>query len=314
MKTYQIEHKIHTLLHNAAGCGKEIDRFETAGILFKQHDFSMTKGWKTNFWLASGEVKAPSGFDATNMFRNKLDTVVSALCLVGQAFTEYRTCSSLTTKVSSNEALFVYYEEDSEGNNLMLMPEHILGIQELLDDRRDFSVFLKYWKDITNTPDFVAKLILYCASLDALTKCLSNGNWKYEKHRLRTEILGETLKVKLFGTQDNSACGIRHRLVHGEYFESLDDIGLDEIHKSIVDYFNKEIFKRKIVSEKVVNPQRNPYKNFKILARAIRFKNAQQKGLIELEKDFSQCAGDTSKLDLFEFLGPEENNRIVKEF
>jgi len=226
--------------------GKEkIDCLKIDGILFKQIGFSRTEGWGVapDFWLANGKIKAISGLDAINIFRNKLDVIIPVLCLIGQAFTEYRTYSSLVTKSNSNNALFSYYEEQVGGNNLMLMPEHISGIQELLNNKRDFSIFLKYWKEIINTPDWVAKLILYCASLDALVKCLVKGNWEKEKHKLRTKVLGKTLKTKLFGTKGDSSRGIRHRLVHGEYLELSDKINLDEIHKSIVKYFNKEIFK-----------------------------------------------------------------------
>ena len=314
MNKYSIQHRIHTLLHNAAGKSKQIAEFTYDNIIFRQEGFSMIHGWRTNYWIASGEIEANSGIDAINIFRKKLDTIICALCLVGQAYAEYATFSSLVTRDGLMEALFFYYEENDGGKNLMISPEHISGVDVVLKDKRDFSYFLKYWREVVNTPDYIARLILACSAIDALTKSLSQNDWEEEKHELREKILGEDLKEKLYGNRKYFADARRHKLIHGEMGSDLDEVKtMIEIQNKIIDFFNKEVFGKDIMSKKIINPLRNPYKNFASIGRVIRFTH-QQQPLSVLEQEYKDSNPKGVKMPSFTYLSPDENNRLSAEF
>lgn len=314
MKLYKIQHKIHTLIQNAAGVIDNPATFKIQDITFKQEDFSMFLGWPTDYWIAESEIEARSGIDAVNIFRKKLDLIAGGICLVGQAYFMYKTCSFLVTRDDSDEALFFYYEEQKRGNPLMLLPEQIEGVNKVISSEIDFSIFLEYWTQITNTPDIVAKIILYCAALDALTKAILDKKWEEQKHLLRESILGRELKEVLFGTKKNSSIGLRHRLIHGEYLAYSDDTTLEEIHECIIKYFNNSILKHKYIMEDVVNPQRNPYKNYEQFNRFIKFKESKKRTVSELEKDFSENKDNKHNLKTFEFLSAQEHNQLTSDW
>ena len=315
MNKYKIEHRIHTLLHNAAGLGSQkIAEFTLHEITFKQEGFSVIEGWKTNFWIAEGEILANSGIDAINDFRKKLDKIVCALCLVGQAYTEYSTFSSLTTREGRNEALFFYYEEVSEGGNLMINHQQVLSLASVLDDKRDFSQFLKYWREVVNTPDYIARFMLVCAAIDALTKSLTKNDWEHEKHSLREQILGRSLKERLYGTKSYFTGAHRHRLIHGEMVAELDEVHtMIKIQNRITNFFNKQIFGREIMNMEIVNPLRNPYKNFASIGRVIRF-TRENKKLNVLEEEYKISNPVGQNMPSFTYLSAAENNQLLAEF
>ena len=314
METYKIQQKIHTLLHICAGTGDDIHKFELSGIKFEQVEFSIIEGWQSNYWIATGEIQDISGLNATNVFREKIESIVCGLCLVGQAFTEYKMYSTLTTKKGSEYGLFFYFNELSEGNNLMFTPENLEALQKILEDKNDYTIFLKYWKDITNTPDMMAKLILYCASVDALTKVIAKENWEKEKHDLRIDVLGKTLKEKLFGTKEDFSSAVRHKLVHGEYFNFDNPLELKELHESIIRYFNNEVLKEQVISTNVVSPQRNPYKNYETSGRVIKLKKPAKCDLLTLEKDYSESNDDRTELKHCEILSTAKQDTVLAKF
>jgi hypothetical protein len=54
---------------------------------------------------------------------------------------------------------------------------------------------------------------------------------------------------------------VRNRLVHGEYFQPKEKNYLELVHKKVVSYFNDLIFREKLLTEDIVNPQRHFFGN-----------------------------------------------------
>jgi len=295
------------------GGNDKISEFYSMDIKFAHENFTYTDGCTGDQWIASGEIIAESGLDAINIFRKKLEKITSALSLIGQAYIEFLTSSSVTFKEGSSEAILFYYEE-MPVNPLCLLEDQVKTLNDLIHNDIDYSLFLKYWKDITNTPDITPKIMLYCAALDSLTMCIYGNGWKSKKHEFRESILGSELKKVLFGTKEDSSTGLRHRLMHGEHYSVDDDIKLEDIHVKIINYFNSNIFKKESISSSVVSPQRNPYKNFGQLGKFIKTVSKKHLSLREIEKDYRESVKNKKQPKKFKFVSSKEHSELSKKF
>jgi len=251
---YCIEHKVVTLLENAVGTQKA--EFYIDGIRFKQWDFNIRDGWLGDAWIASGTYEAKNFIDAINKFREDLSNIVPKLAFIGQAYIEYVSQPFLIKNLdwSDDKIFFLGFTSDREGVSLMFREEEKEALDFLLKYGSITKEFYYYWNDAVNTIGYSAKLLLMFSAVEALAK-KKNGKNDYSKIE---KILGLELKEQIYKPRT----GIRHRLVHGEYI--LDSSGrnfVEEIHKKIVNYFNKNIFKKDLISEDVVNPQRHFYDN-----------------------------------------------------
>lgn len=145
----------------------------------------------------------------------------------------------------------------------MFMADELKAFNALLTNSQIPDEFFWYWNDATNSTGYASKLLLMLSAVEALVK-IRKRKRKGQKSSSKLErILGRKLKVALWGKPGDSSKALRHRLVHGEYFEPKD--GQTDyftlLHQKVITYFNDVIFQHKWIHESVVNPQRHPTEN-----------------------------------------------------
>ena len=147
--------------------------------------------------------------------------------------------------------------------------------------------FYLYWNEAVNTYGYPAKLLLMFSALEALfSKDREKGKGAY--YAKIEAVLGQQLKVELYGTKDNPGTGLRQRLMHGEYFGPQDTSNYVElVHKRVIGYFNS-LFGQKLIKEEVVHPQRHLSGNRQESRFFIRGKGSQRLGLKEVLTDLTE--------------------------
>lgn len=256
MKKYKIEHKILTLAQCAVmEDGKKPATFKAEDVEFTHWEFNYRDGWLTNAWIASSEIEADGFIGAINIFRNKLSRLVPRISLISQSYIEFVFEPFLVHEISKDVAYFRYIE-DRESCGLMFMQNEEKALKILLENKKIPEEFYYYWNDAVNTIGYSAKLLLMFSAIEALVK-KSKGKKDWI---LINNILGEVLTKELFEDNNN---GLRHRLVHGEYFGDQDKGKnyLELIHKKVIGYFNREVFSEILIAEEVVEPQRHLWGN-----------------------------------------------------
>jgi hypothetical protein len=87
------------------------------------------------------------------------------------------------------------------------------------------------------------------SAIEALVK-IRNGSNPGQKDWSKLErILGVGLKTEIWGERGDPTNALRHRLVHGEYFNPQDSTKnyLELMHKKIIAYFNEAVSERRKV-------------------------------------------------------------------
>lgn len=253
MTLYKIQKKIKTLSDNFADIYK--NSFEVEEFCFRQWDFNYADGCLGDAWIVEAKIDAINYKDAYSLFHKKLQKIVTRISLVCQTYINGNNGSVLITSGNKNYG-YVHYIQEDLPVGLMFMEEQKRALDILLENNvRD--EFFYYWNDAVNTTGYTAKILLMASAIEALIK-KPNGTRDYE---LRKQILGDTLDGKIF----RQTSGLRHRLVHGEYLSEPEDVGNNyviQIHKRIVEYFNEKVIKEDLISENVVDPQRNFIDNY----------------------------------------------------
>ena len=263
MKEYYIEHEIITLLKNSYfDKGKDYPEFIIDWIEFSQWDFNYRLWCIWDKWIAKWNISANSWVEAINLFREKLKKVTSQISLIGQAYIDY----SVNSFLVSHKQNFVFrYSKNWKTTWLTFWKNQIKALNKISKSNIS-NEFYKYWKDAINTTWYSAKILLMVCWVENIVnkkkikwwKAIYTRNWELLK-----AIYWEELLVKLYWTPKNPSIWLRHKLVHWEY---LDDTTSDnyviEIHKKVIEYFNRDIFREKLISENVVSPQRHPFWTF----------------------------------------------------
>lgn len=260
MNNYIIEHKIETLSKCAVNDDVVSTRYSFAvdDITFEPWEFNFRDGIVGDAWIAKGEISATNLVEAINFFRKKLRKIIPRISLVGQCFIEYQFEPFLAYK-TNNEFAYFYYTSDRPATGLMFIEGEKKALGELLATQSILEEFYYYWNDAVNTVGYCPKLLVMCSALESLVK--KNGKKDFN---LLENILGKELKEELFGTKQNSRQGLRHRLVHAEYFNFPGDSQknyVEEIHGKVIAYFNTKILSTPLISEQVIHPQRHPFRN-----------------------------------------------------
>jgi len=300
MKKYKIEHKILSLAHCAVMSDeKKPASFNAEGIEFTHWNFNYRDGWLENAWIASSYIEASDFIQAINFFRKKLTRIIPRISLISQSYIEFVLEPFLVLETSKDFA-FLKYIEDKEACGLMFMEKEEKALKNLLDNKDVPEEFYFYWNDAVNSVGYSAKLLLMFSAIESIVKKHNKKDWD-----LVNKILGKDLVEELFGTKEEPNSGLRHRLVHGEYFSNVDNGKnyLDIIHKKVIGYFNKEIFFETLISEEVVQPQRHFFGNKEEGNLFIRNKNCTNDiNLKELLEDFNQNKNVIHKLANYEYV------------
>lgn len=260
MPKYKIEHQVETLSQNAIMDDESKPAsFSREGIRFAHKDFNIRDGWQRGFWIATFEIEVSNYKGVLPIFLPKLRKILRRVSLISQSYTEFANQPFLITKEGSDFAFF-RYTADSNAVGLMFMEKELKALDLLLETNQIPEAFYSYWKDSVNTIGYTSKLLTMLSAVEALVR---TGKRKKKDWKKMKEILGIDLVEDLFGTKENSTRGLRHRLIHGEYFDEGDwkKDYFEMVHRKVITYFNDKIFKEKLISENVRFPQRHPYGN-----------------------------------------------------
>lgn len=255
MTKYTVEYRILTLAKNAVmGNPEKPARFIIDDIEFSHLNFTHNEGWLENYWIAKLDIEIGNRFEAYKQCTSKLKKIIPRLALISQSYTEFINQPFLITK-EDNKIGFFGYKKDRNGTGLMFREKEKEALDYLLSNESIPEEFYYYWNDAVNTIGYSAKLLLMFSALESLAK----NNKGKKDFNIINKILGEELTNQLF--QQNF--GLRHRLIHGEYFNREDQKTdyLDIVHKKVIGYFNKSILENNLINENVVNPQRHIFGN-----------------------------------------------------
>lgn len=301
--TYEIQQRIETLTRNAVGLlsGNQAPSFVSLDISFSHWEFNWSDSWKQDYWLASSNIEAPDIDAAYRGFSAKLAKIIPKIALLSQCYVQHLAQPFLIHRTNSDIA-FIKYVTDVKGVGLMFQDKHFDGLKILLEKPEIPEEFYYYWNDAVNALGYSSKLLSMFSAIEALVKTRpgrKKGRDYWEKLEF---ILGPELKTDLFGTRENSESGLRHRLVHGEYFNSS-DTGKDYVelvHKKIILYFNESIFGEKLIHEDIVRPHRTFWGNKEEGRFFIRSKNGGPLALKEFLAEVK--SNDLYRLLNYEFV------------
>ena len=293
MNKYKIEQKILTLAHCAVMEEKnKVASFDIDDVEFSHWDFNYRDGWITDAWIATTTTEAENYHKAFRRFIKKLSRLIPRISLISQCYIEYFSESFLIHKIGTDIAFF-RYTNNVRTVGLMFMENEKKALTELLANTEIPEAFYCYWNDAVNATNYSAKLLLMFSAIEALVKKNGQKDWD-----LTNEILGKDLVEELFGTKGQSNTGLRHRLVHGEYFGNQDQGKnyLEFIHNKVIGYFNAKIFSESLIHENVINPQRHPFGNKKGCKTFVKIKDSNNSfNLKDLVKDFNNNEFRTSE-------------------
>ncbi|MGH7771546.1 MAG: hypothetical protein ACREQA_04860 [Candidatus Binatia bacterium] len=212
--------------------------------------------------MATGNIEAPNLDQAFRQFREKLAKIIPRVALIGQCYVESVFQPFLVLREDKDIAFFRFVR-DTQAVGLMFMDKELKALNHLLVNTEVPEEFYYYWNDAVNATGYSSKLLLMFSAIEALVK-IRNGSNAGQKDWTKLErILGAELKRDIWGERGDSTNALRHRLVHGEYFnrEDSEKNYLELVHKKIVAYFNETAFGEGLIEENVVNPQRHFFGN-----------------------------------------------------
>lgn len=295
---YTLEQRIHTLAQNAIDAQTTgVTGFTAEGVRFSPWQNEPHEGWWTNpYWLATAKIEANDYGQAWNIFRERLARLVPRIALVSQCYTEYHGQPFLIRRTNPDVA-FIRWTKERGATGLMFMADELLAFNALFANSQIPDEFFWYWSDATNATGYSSKLLLMLSAVEALVK-VRKGKRKGQKSFAKLErILGRKLKVALWGKPGpgNSTKALRHRLVHGEYFESKDAQTdyFTILHQKVIKYFNRLIFHHEWINESVVSPQRHPTENREQASLVLRARGNANLSLIDVCRDLERNGIDS---------------------
>ena len=236
--------------------------FTLLDVHFLHWDFDHRNDWSHNYWLATGSIEGSNLDQAFRRFREKLGKIIPRVALIGQCYVESVFQPFLVLREDKDVAFFRFVR-DVQGVGLMFMEKERKALNHLLANAEVPEEFYYYWNDAVNATGYSSKLLLMFSAIEALVK-IRNGSNPGQKDWSKLErILGVGLQTEIWGERGAPTNALRHRLVHGEYFNPQDSTKnyLELMHKKIIAYFNESIFREGLIEESVVHPQRHLFGN-----------------------------------------------------
>jgi len=281
-----MEQRIETLANNAVmKDGRMEATFSVGQVRYSHWDFDPGRGWASDYWLAEASIEAENYKAAFLNFRRDLSRTVPRIALISQTYIDFVQQPFLITKDGERVGFFLYRRKRA-GVGLLFVEKHRDALIRLLADPCIPDEFYYYWNDVVNAVGYTPKLLLMCSAVECLTR-VGRGEKDWGKVE---ELLGRDLKEELFGTKGNSSSGLRHRLIHGEYFGPSDSGKnyVELIHKRVLTYFNERILSEEMLDLNVVNPQRHFVGSVEGGAWFIRSKKSDGLSLRRVLLDFSK--------------------------
>ena len=258
---YRLEQRIHTLAHN--GVGRETTHapaFTAEGMTFSSWLVDEGDEWLThNYWLASTEIEANDYIASWRLFIKSLARIVPRMSLVSQCYMEHLGQPILIKRADSDVA-FIWWVLDRKASGHMFMDEERGALDLLLGHSGVPNEFFYYWRDAVNTFGYSSKLLLMLSAVEALTGIPFAERRRQSFYDKLEKILGPDFKKVFWGTREDHENALRHRLVHGDYFDPQDDGAMDYVtllHRRVMKYFNEIVFKENPLDDGIVNPQRH---------------------------------------------------------
>lgn len=288
---YYLEQRIHTLAENVVAYATgEASLFTADDVIFSLWRVKPNDGyWTHPYWLASWDVEANDFRAAWQEFANRLDRLIPRIAVVSQCYTEYVTEPFLILRKDSDIA-FIRWVGERGSVGLMFMENEQKALDLLLNSSEIPEEFYYYWNDATNSSGYASKLVLLFSAVEALVKIpTAKGRPPKDWEKLE-RILGPELKKDLWGTEKESGKALRHRLIHGEYFQPKDGQKdyLLLLHQKVVTYLNDSILKGELLHQNVVTPQRHPFGNKQAGLSFIRARGISKLTLIDVTTDMEE--------------------------
>lgn len=282
---YRVEQKIETLANIAVIQDGHIARFPVGALTLSHWDFDISRGWASNSWLAEETVEADNFKAAFQAFRGNLGRVIPRISLIGQTYIDFFWQPLLIVK-KAEKLGFLRYQVKRSATGLMFVEDHREALVRLLADTSIPEAFYYYWNDVVNAVGYTPKLSLMCSAIECLVR-IGPGAKDWAKLE---RVLGSELKKDLWGTPDSPNTGLRHRLIHGEYFGPNDFTKnyVELIHRRIMAYFNDHVLGASLLELEVVAPQRHFWGNVEGADRFIKRKDQGELSLKSLLADFEE--------------------------
>lgn len=259
---YHVEQRIHTLADNIVGyTNAGSSQFIVEGVNFSPWMVKPSDGyWTHPYWLAFADIEATDWKAAWRQFSKVLAKVVSRIAVINQCYAEYAGEPFLILREGSGVALIRWVGERG-AVGLGFDDDERKALDLLLKNHEIPEAFYYYWKDATNSSGYASKLLLMFSAVEALVTTRIKGQRSKKDFTKLEMILGSELKTDLWGSEKDSVSALRHRLIHGEYFQPGDGQKdyLNLLHGRIVKYLNQSALNEELLRENVVNPQRHPF-------------------------------------------------------
>jgi len=242
---YRIEQRIHTLAQNVVDHSTGLPPTFTADTV----TFTPWQEWWTHpYWLATSEFEDDNFKAAWEAFQKILSRLVPRISVVSQCYAEYGVEPFLILREGANVS-FVRWVEERGSVPLMFMEDQQEALGLLLKSQEIPDEFHHYWNDATNSTGCASKLVLMLSAVESLVKILTPGGKPQKDWDKLERILGPELKKDLWGTKDDHEKALRHRLIHGEYFQPKDgQIDYFQLlHQRVIKYLNESVLKKTFI-------------------------------------------------------------------
>lgn len=297
---YFLEHRIDTL----AQIDIDGNTFTVKDVTFSQWPASPANPREHQYWLATTEIEADYYLTAWRNFRTTLVRIVPRIAVVSQCYIEFLGQPILIKRSDQDVAFIHWIGQDGPMGLLFGEPER-KALELLLRYDQLPEEFFYYWNDATNCDGYGSKLLLLLSALEALVNIPAEkgpSRKDYEKLEL---ILGPEVKKALWGEERMSRDALRHRLVHGRYFDAEDGSVdfVEVVHRRIIRYLNEVVFQNRLLDDGVVNPQRHP-SGSRSQARA--FIKATDRAPLNLVSVLAEAREDLDNMPNYETLSFED--------